>query len=94
MCKAMNKSDGDVFAITSLVLGIVAILFGLLGLVVFWWLSAIGIICSIIGIVMSDMAAKNGCTSDVRKVGLILSELSLAIVIAVLLFVFLIQMSL
>lgn len=42
---------------------------------------------------MSDMAVKNGCTSDVRKAGLILSELSLAIVIAVLLFVFLIQIS-
>lgn len=88
-----NKNDGDVFAITSLVLGIVAILFGLIGLVVFLWLSAIGIICGIIGIVMSDMAVKNGCTSDIRKVGLILSELSLAVVIAVLLFVFLIQIS-
>lgn len=37
------KNEGDVFAVTSLVLGIVAILFGLIGLVVFWWLSAIAL---------------------------------------------------
>lgn len=71
-----RSANGKPYAIASMVLGIVAVVF-----ILFFWV--ISPICAVIGLVMSHMAKTRGYTGGMRTAGLVLSWVAIGLSILV-----------
>lgn len=64
-------------AIASMVLGIVAVVFGFIGIFTAGLFALVGVVCGIVGLVLASLSKKEGMIGGMQTAGFVLSLLGL-----------------